>query len=123
MTMHLNPEIRRQAILHYLEFHGTSTAKNINESVGISRSALNVLLRSMTDDGEVSVQQRSVHKGGSNYYTAIGDTPAEDFKPAAPRANLEPWYTIHRGADGAHPIPNQGGQGNVRARVWAGSSM
>lgn len=123
MTIHLNPEIRRRAILQYLEIRGTSTSKHINESVCISRSAMNVLLRSMVEDGEVVVHQRSAIKGGTNYYTAAGDTPIVEAKPAAPRANVEPWYTIHRGSDGAHPIPSQGGQGNVRERVWAGSSM
>lgn len=91
---------RRQAILDYLKQHGTSTARQMADNVGLAKSALGEYLQSMTKSGEIRMEGRLDQRAMTYHYS------------------YEPWRTVHNGTAGDRPIPNQGGQGACAPRTF-----
>lgn len=109
--MAYNPIPHRQMLLTSLNQHGTSTIRQMMERVPLQKSAISRHMQYMVDTKEVSIERKLGNRAVTFYYTAEAKITKGFVLVTKEPVKDGPWRTVHRGTNGAHPIPNQGGQG------------
>lgn len=108
-------EANRQGILDHLVKNGKSTLRQIQGSVKLSRSVLSGYMLDMVEAREVTSESSGVSKFAPYYYSALVVCTYRKVGLLTLQENLGV-RTVHRGTNGAHPIPDQGGQGRATPR-------
>lgn len=111
MNRDLKTDLRRKRVLNYLNTYGTSTLLEIIAATAFSRTACRGYLKDLIFTEEVVITYRG-NNSITRYFTlADVSTYSTPNVLATNNISQEPWRIVHKGTMGAHPIPDQGGQG------------
>ena len=111
------PMKRKQAILDHLNEHGKSSSRQIGGALGISKGAVNSYLREMRIAQEVLAHEVYQGRVLAVTYTALVTKTATGLRIPAHKGVTRTTAhggIVHLGTERDHPLPNAGGQGNIR---------
>lgn len=115
MAKHIDPIVRRQQILDFLNKNGEATCREICNAIGLSKGPVTGLIRAMRTNNELTRREERDKRASIPYYAAATKVAKSNDRPNTFGFPT----TLYRASDREidRPIPNQGGQGSCRPRT------